>query len=158
ALDSLWFALNQAERPVLEHAAKRERAAGHALAVGAVTGVDYYRGLRDLVAHRTTVATAGLREFHRIALLWSAAETSRGNRIAVAFGVIVPSRPPGTEGRQSDQRCRQRSRLTQAGVPIRCALALSIRSTQGAPHHGSRLSDDCRARPALRPARIVAGR
>src|SRR5437660_2281248 len=38
ALDTLRFALNQAERPVREHAAKRERAAGHALAVGAVTG------------------------------------------------------------------------------------------------------------------------
>jgi hypothetical protein len=28
--------LSQAERPVREHAAKRERAAGHALVVGAV--------------------------------------------------------------------------------------------------------------------------
>jgi hypothetical protein len=63
--------LNQAERPVREHAAKRERAAGHALAVGAVAGVDHDRDLRDLVAHPTALTTAGLREFHRVALLWS---------------------------------------------------------------------------------------
>src|SRR5215831_4259607 len=40
--------------------------------------------------------------------------------------------------------------------PMRASVL--IRITQGAPLHGSRLSDDCRARPALRLARIVAGR
>src|SRR5215472_18325579 len=97
-LDSLRFALNQAEGPVRQHAAERDGAAGHALAVGAVAGVDHDRRLGDLVAHRAALATASLREFHRVALLCSAAETSCGNRIVVAVEVMIPSQDPGAEG------------------------------------------------------------
>src|SRR5215472_16956558 len=97
-LDSLRFALNQAEGPIREHAAEREGAASHALAVGAVACVDDDRRLGDLVAHRAALATAGLREFHRVALLCSAAETSCGNRIVVAVKVMIPSQNPGAEG------------------------------------------------------------
>src|SRR5215467_4913055 len=43
ALDCFRLAVNEAEGPVRKHAADRERAAGHALAVRAVTGVDQGR-------------------------------------------------------------------------------------------------------------------
>src|SRR5215472_12316975 len=98
ALDSLRFALDQTEGPVREHAADREGAAGHALAVGAVAGVDHDRRLGDLIAQRAALATAGLREFHRAILLCSAVETNRSDRAVVAVGVIVPPQDPGTEG------------------------------------------------------------
>jgi hypothetical protein len=50
ALDPLRLALNQSEGLIREHAAEREGAASHALAIGAVTGVDHDRRLGDLVA------------------------------------------------------------------------------------------------------------
>ena len=62
----------------------------HALAVRAVASVDHERRLGDLVAQRTALATAGLGEFRGAILLCSANETSVGDRIVVAVGVIVP--------------------------------------------------------------------
>src|SRR6516225_8994967 len=63
-----------------------------------MAGVDHHRRLGNLVAYRAALATAGLREFHRVALLCPAAEMSCGNRIVVAVEVMVPSQYPGAEG------------------------------------------------------------
>jgi hypothetical protein len=95
ALDRLRFASDEAEGPDREHNRHRERAAGHALAVGAVTGTDDDRCLGDLVPQRAALATAALREFHRAVLLWvcrrdeqwrSKRRRSRGHRTIAGPG------------------------------------------------------------------------
>lgn len=59
------FPRDKAKSVSRKHNRHRERATGHALAVRAMASVDHVRRLSDLVAERTTLATAGLRELHR---------------------------------------------------------------------------------------------
>jgi hypothetical protein len=74
-----------------QHAAEREGATGHALAVGAVAGVDHDRRLGDLVAHRTALATTGLREFHRVVLQLG---LPRRRAAAIEWSIVVSFAPP----------------------------------------------------------------
>ncbi len=59
ALDYARLPRNKAKSVSLKHDRHRERAAGHALAVRAVTGVDHVGRLGDLVAERSALATTG---------------------------------------------------------------------------------------------------
>ena len=56
------------ECPFGNHDAHAERAARQALAIGAVARIDQLRFFGDLVADRAALATAGLRELHRLRL------------------------------------------------------------------------------------------
>src|ERR1043166_494278 len=58
----------ESERPLRDHDAHAERAARQALAIGAVARIDKLRLFGDLVADRAALATAGLRELHRLLL------------------------------------------------------------------------------------------
>jgi hypothetical protein len=60
ALDYTRLPRNKAKSVSRKHDRHRERAAGHALAVRAVAGVDHVGRLGDLVAERTALAAIGL--------------------------------------------------------------------------------------------------
>ena len=75
-LDFLWLALDELEGLGREHQRHRKGAAGDSLTIGAVAGIDELRRLGDLVAESAALATAGLWELYRPALLSSGGLTA----------------------------------------------------------------------------------